>query len=246
MLIKNKTLAGYKLNCLDGEIGNVEEFYFDDKHWTVRYLVADTGNWLTGRQVLISPYALKAVNKEQQHISVALTKKQIEESPSLDSDKPVSRQFEMSYYGYYGWPTYWAGSYMWGNYPSMMRDPEQSKKTVEEKKTWDLNLRSTHEVTGYHIQAKDGEIGHIEDFIIDDETWAIRYLIIATQNWWPGKRVLLSPKWIHRVSWNDSKAFIDLPRDTIKQSPEYTDGALLSRDYETELHHHYKQQEYWA
>jgi sporulation protein YlmC with PRC-barrel domain len=135
---------------------------------------------------------------------------------------------------------------MWGNYPSMMRDPEQSKKTVEEKKTWDLNLRSTHEVTGYHIQAKDGEIGHIEDFIIDDETWAIRYLIIATQNWWPGKRVLLSPKWIHRVSWNDSKAFIDLPRDTIKQSPEYTDGALLSRDYETELHHHYKQQEYWA
>lgn len=246
MLIKTKALAGYKLHCLDGEIGKVDEFYFDDKHWTIRYLVANTGNWLTGRQVLISPYALKAVDKGGQTIAVNLTKKQIEESPSLDTDKPVSQQFEMSYYGYYGWPAYWGGTFMWGNYPSIMRDPEQWKNTPQEHKTWDLNLRSTHEVRGYHIQAKDGEIGHIEDFIIDDETWAIRYLIIDTQNWWPGKKVLLSPKWINRVSWGESKAFIDLPRDTIKQSPEYTDGALLSRDYETELHHHYKRQGYWA
>jgi uncharacterized protein YrrD len=246
MLIKTKTLAGCKLHSLDGEIGKVDEFYFDDKHWTVRYLVANTGNWLTGRLVLISPYALKAVDKDGQTVAVNLTKKQIEESPSLDTDKPVSQQFEVSYYGYYGWPTYWGGTFMWGHYPYIVRDPERWKITAQEKKTWDLNLRSTHEVRGYHIQAKDGEIGHVEDFIIDDETWAIRYLIIDTQNWWPGKKVLLSPKWIHRVSWSESKAFIDLPRETIKQSPEYTDGALLSRDYETELHHHYKRQGYWA
>lgn len=245
MLLKTKTLAGYKLHCLDGEIGKVDEFYFDDKHWTVRYLVANTGNWLTGRLVLISPYALKAVDKDGQTIAVNLTKKQIEDSPSIDTDKPVSKQFERDYYGYYGWPTYWSGAFMWGNYPTLQRNLEQEKIAARESKIWDHNLRSTHEVTGYHLQAKDGEIGHIDDFIIDEDTWAIRYLIIDTQNWWPRKKVLLSPKWINRVSWNESKAFIDLPRETIKQSPEYIDGSLLSRDYETELHHHYKRRGYW-
>ena len=119
MLNKAKTLKGYKLHSLDGEIGKVKEFYFDDQHWTIRYLVADTGNWLTGRQVLISPYALVAVNKEEQHIAIDLTKKQIEDSPSLNSDKPVSRQFEEAYYGYYGWPMYWGGPYMWGFIPTL-------------------------------------------------------------------------------------------------------------------------------
>jgi uncharacterized protein YrrD len=246
MLNKAKTLKGYTLNSLDGEIGKVNEFYFDDKHWTIRHLVADAGNWLTGRQVLISPYALKVVNKDEQYISVNLTKKQIEDSPSLETDKPVSQQFEHAYYDFFGWPRYWSGAYRWGDYPSIARDPEQWKTTTQEKKKWDLNLRSTHEVSGYHIQAKDGEIGHVEDFIIDDETWAIRYLVINTQNWWPGKKVLVSPQWIGRVSWGESKVFVNLSRETVKQSPEYTDWALLSRDYEIELHHHYNRQGYWA
>ena len=114
MLVKAKTFNGYKLDSLDGEIGKVKEFFFDDHHWTIRYLVADTGNWLTGRQVLISPYSLVAVNKEEQSIKVDLTQKQIEDSPSLSSDKPVSRQFEEEYYGYYEVPIYWGGPYMWG------------------------------------------------------------------------------------------------------------------------------------
>ena len=117
MLNKAKTLKGYKLNSLDGEIGRVDEFYFDDRHWAIRYLVADTGNWLTGRQVLISPYVLNGMNKEEQHFSVGLTKKQIEDSPSLDSDKPVSRQFEQAYVGFYGMPIYWGGPNMWGSDP---------------------------------------------------------------------------------------------------------------------------------
>jgi uncharacterized protein YrrD len=246
MLNKANTLKGYKLNSLDGEIGKVNEFYFDDKHWTIRYLVANTGNWLTGRQVLISPYALKAVTKEEQLIDINLTKKQIEDSPSLETDKPVSQQFEHAYYGYYGWPGYWGGLYMWGDYPSIARDPEQWKIFTQEKKKWDHNLRSTHEVSGYHIQAKDGEIGHVKDFIIDDETWAIRYLIIDTQNWWPGKKVLVSPQWIDRVSWSESKVFVNLSRETVKQSPEYTEASLLTRDYETSLHRHYNRQGYWV
>jgi uncharacterized protein YrrD len=246
MLHKAKTLTGYKLHSLDGEIGKVEEFYFDDHHWAIRYLVTDTGNWLTGRQVLISPYALITVNRKEQYIAIDLTKKQIEDSPSLDSDKPVSRQFEEAYYEYYEWPMYWSGSYMWGFHPHIVRDREKRTPTNPGGKAWDLQLRSTHDVTGHHIQAADGEIGHVEDFIIDDQTWAIRYLVVDTRNWWPGKKVLISPRWIERVSWSESKVFVNLPRKTIKQSPEYTEESLPTRDYESALHGHYNRQGYWV
>jgi hypothetical protein len=121
MLNKVKTLKGYKLDSLDGEIGRVKEFYFDDQHWAVRYLVADTGNWLPDRQVLISPYALGIVDPRKQSVSINLTNQQIEQSPSLSSDKPVSRQFEVNYYESYGWPTYWSDQYMWGSYPYIVR-----------------------------------------------------------------------------------------------------------------------------
>jgi uncharacterized protein YrrD len=246
MLHKAKTLTGYKLDSLDGEIGGVKEFYFDDKHWVVRYLVADSGNWLTGRHVLLSPYALGAVSKEKHHITVDLSKKQIEGSPALDRHAPVSRQYEESYYGYYGWPTYWGGPYMWGAYPYIERDRQNWKSRAKAEKAWDPHLRSTSEVTGYHIEATDGAIGHVHDFVIDDETWAIRYLIVDTRDWWPGKRVLIAPQWIERVSWSESKVFIHLSRETIKQSPEFTDESTLTRDYEDALHRHYNRQGYWT
>jgi uncharacterized protein YrrD len=242
MLIKAKTLKGYSLHSLDGEIGKIEEFYFDDRHWTIRYLVANTGNWLTGRQVLISPYALGAVEEKEHRIDVALTKKKIEDSPALTSDKPVSRQFEDNYYGYYGWPAYWGGPYGWGGYPYIERDHEKWIRPTHDDKSWDPHLRSTHDVSGRNIQATDGEIGHVEDFIIDDETWAIRYFIINTRNWWPGKKILISPQWIERVSWSESKVFVNLTRKNIKQSPEYTDESLPTRDFETRLHQHYDAQ----
>lgn len=245
MLNKATTLKGYKLDSRDGEIGKVKEFYFDDRYWTVRYLVADTGNWLTGRQVLISPYALGAVNDEEKNIAVDLTRKQIEDSPSLNTDKPVSRQFEESYYGYYGWPSYWGGAYGWGYYPYIQRDRGLWKTSTPEEKSWDPDLRSTHDVKGHHIQASDGEIGHVEDFLVDAETWAIRYLVVATRNWWPGKKVLVSPQWIERVSWSDAKVFVTVSRETIKQSPAFADETLITRDYETDLHRHYDRPGYW-
>jgi hypothetical protein len=246
MLYEAKTLKGYKLHSRDGVIGTAKEFYFDDKYWTIRYLVADTGSWLTGKRVLISPYALSAVMSEEQHITVDLTKKQIEDSPSLNSDQPVSRQFEESYYGYYGWPMYWGGAYMWGAYPYIAHNREMWSEPTKDDKAWDPHLRSTHDVSGHYIQATDGEIGHVEDFIIDDETWAIRYMIIDTKNWWPGKKVLVSPQWIDRVSWNESNVFVDVSRDSIKKAPEYTEGSLLTRDYENSLYHHYNRPGYWA
>lgn len=245
MLNKATTLKGYKLDSLDGEFGEVEQFYFDDRYWTIRYLLANTRNWLSGRQVLISPYALVAAIKEEQHIAIDLTKKQIEESPSLSTDMPVSRQFEEDYHGFHGWPVYWTGPSMWGFYSSLEREPAKWKRSTPGEKAWDHHLRSTQEISGYHIEAADGEIGHVEDFVIDDEKWAIRYLVVATRNWWPGKKVLVSPQWIERVSWSESKVFVNLSREAIKQSPEYTEEALITRDYEAELYGHYQLEGYW-
>jgi len=153
MLYTARSIKGYKLDSLDGEIGRVKEFYFDDRHWTIRYLVADTGNWLPGRQVLISPYALVAVNTDiyKEQIEIDLTKKQIEDSPSLNSDKPVSRQFEESYYGYYGWPSYWNGPYSWGASSQIERESKNWAAFTHSEKAWDPHLRSTFAVEGYNI-----------------------------------------------------------------------------------------------
>jgi hypothetical protein len=233
------------LRGTDGDVGEVNEFYFDDLHWTVRYLVADTGDWLADRLVLISPHALLSVNKKERYISIGLTKLQIESSPSWNSDKPVSRQFEEAYYGYYGWPMYWNGPFTWGPYPDIHRDRGTPREINAGGKAWDPRLRSTAAVRGYNIHAKDGEIGHVDDFVIDDETWAIRYLIVDTRNWWPGKKVLISPQWIERVSWAESEVFVDLQRGTVKKSPEYTEESLLTRNYEIGLHRHYERWGYW-
>jgi PRC-barrel domain len=235
MLIRTKTLRDYKLAGIDGEIGKVKDFYFDDQHWAIRYLVADTGSWLMDNQVLISPYALTAVKKEHQDITVNLSKRQIENSPSLNTHKPVSRQFEEVYNRYYGWPGYY-----------IALDRERGKEPSTTEKAWDPHLRSTCGVSGYHVQATDAEIGHVEDFIIDDEIWAIRYLIVDTKNWWPGKRVLVSPQWIESVSWDKSKVFVHLSQDAIKRSPVYTEDTLPTRDYEAGLYRHYDRQAYWS
>ena len=244
MLVTAKELKGYRLRSLDGEIGKVEEFYFDDTHWAVRYIVAETGNWLKGREVLISPYALKGVDKAKKDVPIQLTRKQIEESPPLESHKPVSRQFEESYHGYYGFPAYWGGPNMWGSYAYIPREPKlDAAAAAVAKDAWDPHLRSTAEVSGYHVQATDGAIGHVKDFIIDDTNWAIRYLVVDAS---AGKKVLVSPRWIKRVSWDDRKVFVTLTQDSVKTSPEYTEESLPTREYETSLHGHYNQQGYWV
>jgi hypothetical protein len=246
MLIKANALKGYSLKSLDGDIGSASEFYFDDRYWAIRYLVANTESWLSGRKVLISPYSLDGVNTAEEKVFVLLNRKQIEESPSTDMDQPVSRQFENAYNGYYGYPDYWGGPYMWGGDSYLSRDRTTWALAASKAVGGDPHLRSTHEVTGYHLLALGGEIGHVDDFIIDDETWAIRYLVVATKNWWPGKKVLISPKWIENVSWEEREVAIGLSRETIKAAPEYTDESLLTRDYETRLYGHYNRDGYWV
>jgi hypothetical protein len=246
MLTKAKKLIGNKLQAIDGDIGKVKQFYFDDNHWVVRYLVADTGGWPAGNQVLLSPYALQSIDNKTGKIGVNLTKKQIENGPPLTTDRPISQQFERAYYDYYGWPIYWGGMLAWSTSHTLMRNSEKWNIPHLEGKKWNPHLRSTEEVIGYHIEATDGDIGHVHDFIIDEETWSIRYLVVDTKNWWLGKKVLISPQWIERVSWTLKKVFINLSKDAIQQSAEYSEDFLLTRDYENDLYRHYGRQDYWS
>jgi hypothetical protein len=245
MLDKVKDLKGYGLHALDGHIGSVAEFYFDDRHWTVRYLVADTGSWLSERQVLISPYAIDSVNRYDRTISVNMTRKQIEDGPVPEADLPISRQFEESYHKFYSLPSYWDGSFAWGACIDDDPSRDQLDRIRKVEQTWDHHLRSTKDVTGYDLRARDGEIGHVEDFIVEDSSWAFRYIVVDTGNWLPGKQVLVSPRWIEDIEWADRKVSVVLTREAVRNSPEYTAAHLLTRDYETRLHGYYDRAGYW-
>ena len=181
---------------------------------------------------------------------MALTKKQVENSPDIDTHQPVSRQHEAEYHGYYGYPYYWGGPYLWGSgfYPTDLANSAASSVEVFDrirKESKDSHLQTTEAVTGYHIEAGNGEIGHVVGFIVDDKAWAIRYIEVATRNWWPGKKVLVSPAWIERVSWEDSKVYIGFSREAIKNGPEYVESMPISREYENQLHVHYGWPPYW-
>lgn len=218
MLRRARTLKGFHLGAMDGEIGHVKDFYFDDVDWHVRYLVADTGKWLAHRKVLIAPMALGTIDENHRVVNVQLTKDQVEHSPSIDADKPVSRQMEEDYLRYFGWPFYWMDPLMWAApaaIPPVAPDADESSHG-------DPHLRSADEVIGYHLQARDGEIGHVEDFLFDDEDWSIRELIVDTRNWLPGKRVLVSPLFIKSVDWAESKVQVRLTREALESElPEY-------------------------
>lgn len=244
MLRKVKDFENYTLRARDGDIGKAKEFYFEDEHWTVRYLVAETGSWLASRQVLISPKSLNPAIGYDDVIPVDLTKQQIQDSPSLANNQLISHTFDRSYQSHFGWGASGSTHLPWGTSPYFVRDGETRDATVSQQEDRDPTLHRTLELTGAGVQASDGDIGHIEDFIIDEETWTIRYLVVDTKNWWPGKHVLISPQWIDEISWDDSKISVKLTKDAIRQSPEYTPESL-NRGYEEKLHAHYNSHGYW-
>jgi len=246
MLTNAKALTGFLLKGIDGDFGKIREFLFDDQQWTVRYLVADTGTWLTDRQVLLSPHSLGEVDKKNRHFTVKLTKKQIEESPALSTDLPVSRQFESLYRAYYGWPTYWEGSYVWGMQALPPVDQGENNQENSNGTPWNPHLRSTVAVGQYSIESTEGELGRVADFILDEETWVIRYIVVATGHWWQGNHVLIASHWIDKVSWDEGKVFVKLTRDEIRHAPEYSTLATVTREYEQELHSHHHREGYWV
>ena len=251
MLTKTTHLKGFVIRASDGELGTVDQLYFDDETWAIRYLTVETGGWLGGRSVLISPISIVHTDWADKRLDVALTKKQVENSPDIDTHQPVSRQHEAAYLGYYGYPNYWEGPYLWGSafFPADLAIPfttpmEPMEPRIRREST-DSHLRSTEAVTGYQFEAADGEIGHVDGFVVDDEAWAIRYIEVATRNWLPGTKVLVSPAWIERVSWTDCRVYTGLSRDTVRNGPEYDESMPITREYENRLHLHYGRPPYW-
>ncbi len=242
-------LIGYTIAATDGEIGKVKDFYFDDKTWTIRYLIVETGNWLSDRKVLISPEAVLNPDYAAEAFPVNLTKEQIKNSPDIDTEKPVSRQHEMKLYEYYPWTTYWGGG-LWaggiGTTGMVMPRPVSIEQAVQKEDEMvgketdaDPHLRSTDKVTGYSIKATDGEIGDVEDFIIDDSSWKILFMIVDTGKWFPDKKVLISPKWIKEIKWKTSSVIVNATVDSVKNSPEYDAGQPISESHEANLQNYY-------
>lgn len=247
-----KEIQDYVLEADDGEIGRCKDFIFDDGSWTVRYMVADTGKWLPKKKVLISPISLGKADWESKTYRVELTKSQIEACPGLDENAPVSREYEKQLFDHFGWSPYWIGTRLWGMaaIPTRMAVPEPGKKSESQTATMEVespfrNLRSAGEVMGYHIQATDGEIGHVEDFIMDDTNWTLRYVVVDTRNILPGKKVLLAPQWVNSIEWRGRKMNVDLSKDLIKNGPSFDYQAPINREYEIQLYDYYGRPKYW-
>jgi hypothetical protein len=162
----------------------------------------------------------------------------VKSSPDIDTHKPISRQHEADYLRHFGYPYYWGGAGLWGPgpYPGDLvaaniaeAQARVEAEQAEARARGDSHLRSSKEVIGYHLQATDGELGHIEDFLVDDQSWAIRYIGVDTRNWWFGRNVLVAPEWIREVSWEHRKVYVDLTRQSVKAAPEYDSVAHIDR-----------------
>lgn len=253
MLRNTQELKSYSIGATDGEVGNVADLYFDDQSWVVRYLVVDTGTWLTSRKVLISPYALQKADWAHKRLPVNLTKHQVEKSPDIDTNRPVSRQHEMAYADYYLYPYYWGSDAYWGAGMYYPMEPVRSEAAELHAKAErerhqsedDPHLRSCDAVTGYQVHASDGDIGHVQSMLVDEATWAVRYLVIDTSNWWIGNKVLIPPEWITNVNWSDSSVTVNLTRATVQNSPRYETSEDLNRSSEQALYSHYGRPNYW-
>ncbi len=250
MLRSVKELRGYRMLAKDGEIGSVYGFYFDDEAWTIRYMVADTGKWLPKRRILLSTSSLGKPDWEKREFPIDLTREKIENSPSIYEHEPVSRQKELELMDYYNWPAYSIGrqARTVGSEMMMQRDLKDANRGAEKQmvdeqqadRETEPNLRSSREVIGYKIDAADGKIGHVEDFIFDDESWEVRFLVIDTRDWLPGgKKVLISPKWIENINWLDALVSVDLEKEKIKNSPEFDPSQPVNEEYEQKLYDYY-------
>lgn len=266
MLHSMKDLENYAISATDGQIGHVKDCYFDDDAWVVHYLVVDAGSWPSSRKVLISPISVQRPNWLGRILSVSITGEQVKSSPNIDADKPVSRHNDEQCMGYGGYPYYRGGAGMWGDdfYPYAMvpgytgynldRVEREREREIEaglraeraRHRNGDPHLRSRKAVTGYHLHASDGEIGHVAGYLIDDETWAIRYIVVDTSNWWVGHKVLIAPARITGVHWSDETVSVNLSREAVTNAPAYDPDMAWIRESDLSLYQHYGRTGYWA
>ncbi len=249
MLWDASVLKGYAIEASDGPLGTVSDFLFEDTNWMIRWLVVDTGNWLTGRKVLLPFSALGKPDPALRRFPIKLTKQQVKDSPDIETERPVSRQQEAHVYDYYGWDPYWGGSFFPIGAGAGMATPflaplagskPRDMVAVDAREdNGNPHLRSIAAVTGYHIHATDGEIGHVEDFLVDDIAWNLRYVVVDTKNWWPGKKVLISPRSVREIDWEQRMINLDVDRDKVKGSPAYESAMTVDRAYEEQFHGYY-------
>jgi uncharacterized protein YrrD len=264
MLRSVQELHGFEVVGIDCEIGRVRDFYFDDHGWAIRFVVVDTGPWLANRQVLISPMAFADLDWRGRSLAVSLTREHVRWSPDIDTRKPVSRQHEVEHYTYYGYPNYWGGSGLWGEgmQPTKMlgvyggrNSAEAEQKEMEfvaaqalmhRERGDDPHLRSCDAIIRYHVHATDGGIGHVEGLIVDDQTWAVRYFVVNTSDWWLGHDVIVAPQWIEDISWLEATVSVDMSRQAVKHAPAYDADVPPDREQERLTYEHYARPSYWV
>lgn len=264
MLRGMNDFKSYNLEATDGSIGDIKDFYFDDATWVVRYFVVEAGSWLFSRKVLISPMAIDKPNWAGKTLPLLISKDQVKNSPAIDTDKPVSRQHEIDYLSFYGYPFYWEGAHLWGgsitpytvNPQNVEYMPDQvtsfkANKVYEDlerqrHENVDPNLRSCEAIIGYSIHGNDGEVGHVSELLVDEETWAIRYFVVKTGNWLGGHKLLISTDWIDELRWMDNSVSVSVSKQAIKDAPAFESTEKLNRELEEALYEHYGLTGYWA
>lgn len=250
-------IRGAGLQASDGVVGRLEDLYFDDVFWQVRYVIIDTGGWLTGRKVLIAPATVGPLDTARLEFSTSLTRGQVASSPDIDTQKPVSRRQEVRLHDYYGWSPYWGEGLIQGG--SESSEPRrggafwQSHETQDSiiaaeariMSTGDPHLRSARTVASHRIAASDGDVGHVADFLIEEANWIIRYLVVDTGTWLPGKEVIISPRWVDTVDWPNRRVRVDLASEQIRSGPAYDSTRNLARSDEESLFAFYGRAPYW-
>ena len=250
MVYKLKRMIGLHIKASDGALGKIKDVYFDDHSWIVRYLVVETGAFLAERQVLISPISVLNIDWDKNVVHVNLTMHQVKASPSIDTDKPVSRQHEADYFDYYGYPYYWTDPSLWVKAtnpvsPAGRAAALRNSPGLQGEAPFDPQLRSAKEVTGYGLRTVAEIMGHVEDFLLDSVTWAIRYVLVDTRNWLPGRHVVIPPAWIKDVEWDKQLVRVDVSPERVKSAPEFDLSIEFTREDEKRLFKHYGREAYW-
>lgn len=215
MLQDTKRITGRIVQALDGEVGHVSDFLFDDTYWSLRYLVVETGPWLDGRKILLAP---ESFERNALYISDPLPTKvsrtKISSSPLFEMDQIIYRAYEEDYYDYYGWSAYWENSNSEANAISAMIGPAQMREIVPGR----IHLRSVSSIAGFRLQANDGTIGHVASFTIDTRNWTVAEIVVETGHWYLGKQILVLPESVERINYEDSTVFVRLSLEDIRST----------------------------
>ncbi len=242
MLRNLNTLFGYSIRALDGDIGTIESFFFDDATWIVRYAIVETGDWLQRRRVLLAASLLDVPDELSQEIPMGqLTREYVRHSPDIDLAQPVSRQQQVELHTYYDWPQYWIDSEEQeskGLLSSVPEIAEDNPPASKEEDIGDPHLRNLREIERYMVQGLDGEIGEVESLTADTESWIIQQLVVNGDDIKPGKKILIPTSLVQQIEWAESRIFVDILRDTIKENPEFDTASPITHDHENFLEEH--------